>query len=56
MRCAASEIAEKRYELVKIHGKFFGVGLFVCDLPNSRLFSKVMEEKGLVLSGKLRGG
>lgn len=47
----------KIYELVKIHGKFFfGVGIFVCDLPNSRLFSKDMEEKGLVLSGKLRGG
>lgn len=55
--CAPSEVAETRYGLVKIHGKFFGVCLLVCYLSNSRLFSTVVKEtKGLVLSGKLRGG
>lgn len=54
--CSSSEMAEKRYKLVRIHGKFFRMGLFVCDLSNCRLFSTVVKEnKGFVLSGKLRG-
>jgi len=55
--CASIEMTEKRYRPVKTHGKFFGVGLFVCDLSDSRLLSTVVKEnKGFVLSGKLRGG
>lgn len=45
---SASEMAEKSYGLVKVHGRFLrgvGVGgLYVGGLSNSRLFSTVLNE------------